>query len=261
MRRLKILTEAHCFTLSRATCITTLSAIWRCLLPSGGPPMPPSACRRAASERDSSRTKRSSLPRYAHIRYWRAISLVGSCPPARGVRLGQPGVGVPKGARERPGPRGCQAHQVRVAKTEPPDSRAPTARPCSTAAARPTTAWEPTVTSTWTPPPMRSTVPRSSGTWGNATSLIGASGPSGTANVVTKTGIVIVPANGQSTVYADCPASSTVTGGGFAAAGPALTVTESTPTDHNGTQSWVVEATNTSTTTSIELVAEAQCAS
>ena len=103
--------------------------------------------------------------------------------------------------------------------------------------------------------------PKSSGTWGNATSLIGASGPSGTANVVTKTGIVIVPANGQSTVYADCPASSTVTGGGFAAAGPGLTVTESTPTDHNGTQSWVVEATNTSTTTAIELVAEAQCAS
>jgi Collagen triple helix repeat (20 copies) len=103
--------------------------------------------------------------------------------------------------------------------------------------------------------------PKSSGTWGNATSLIGASGPSGTANVVTKIGIVIVPANGQSTVFADCPASSTVTGGGFAAAGSGLTVTESTPTDHNGTQSWVVEATNTSTTTAIELVAQAQCAS
>ena len=103
--------------------------------------------------------------------------------------------------------------------------------------------------------------PKSSGTWGNATSLIGPRGASGTANVVTKTGMVIVPANGQSTVYADCPASSTVTGGGFAAAGSGLTVTESVPTDHNGAQSWVVEATNTSTTTAIELVAQAQCAS
>lgn len=87
--------------------------------------------------------------------------------------------------------------------------------------------------------------PKSSGTWGNATSLIGPRGVSGTANVVTEIGTVIVPANGQSTVYADCPASSTVTGGGFAAAGSGLTVTDSTPTDHNGTQSWVVEATNT----------------
>jgi hypothetical protein len=79
--------------------------------------------------------------------------------------------------------------------------------------------------------------PKSAGSWGAPTSLVG---PSGTTNRSIQGGTAVIAAGANGTATATCPSGSTATGGGFSQTG-GLDVQESEPT---GTQSWEVDAHN-----------------
>lgn len=101
--------------------------------------------------------------------------------------------------------------------------------------------------------------PKSSGSWGSATSLVGPTGPSGATNktIVTAPNYA-VPAGGNASITPTCPSGKKAVGGGFSAV-TILQVTGSYPV--SGAESWEVDVHNNSTTASGEAHAYVVCVS
>jgi hypothetical protein len=97
--------------------------------------------------------------------------------------------------------------------------------------------------------------PKSTGSWGGPTSLVG---PSGTTNRSIHVGTAMIAAGANGTATVTCPSGSTATGGGFSQTG-GLDIQQSLPTN-DGTQSWEIDAHNP-TGIGGEIVATVVCVS